>query len=870
MKKLLYLFAFLTVGIAGAQDYAPVIESYMSSNRAAYGLTAQDVEAVSILSHGTSKSMNLENVYANQQYGGIDVFNSTSSFAVRNGQVVYAATPSFVANLASKVNTTSPSLDPEAAINSAVSQLSLSTPTSLELLNVEGNKYLYSGGGISSLEIPVTLVYQPLENNTVRLAWDLSIYLLDSSHYYNVRVDAITGQLLETMDLVVSCDFGPGEHSHSGEAPVESILFKKNAAPQMDLEVADVGEYRVFPIPFRNPDNHGSTNGELVADPDDATASPFGWHDTDGVDGAEFTITRGNNVWAQEDADGNDGTGFAPDGGASLIFDFDYNLPAQPVDFQSAAITNLFYWNNVCHDVTYHYGFDEENGNFQEDNYGNPGNGSDSVNADAQDGSGFNNATFGTPPDGANPRMTMFLWNALITGDILTINEGPLTGPHEGVAAGFGAPIPVPPLTEDIVVVIDDDSGGTSSDPNDACDVITNGTDLNGKIAILNRGSCEFGTKALNAQNAGAIAVIVKYIPTDGGAVYPFEMAPGADGGSVTIPAFLVPEAVGDAIIADINANGPLNGTIDGTNVGGFVDGDLDNEIIIHEYAHGVSNRFTGGPVNVSCLNNTEQMGEGWSDYLALVMTMQTGDTGADIRGLASYASQNPAGIRPTAYSTDMAINGATYGDIGGLSIPHGVGYVWATMLWDMTWAFVDQYGFDPDIYNGTGGNNIAFQLVMDGMKLQVCSPGFVDGRDAILQADQLANAGANQCLIWEVFANRGLGASADQGSAGSVVDGTEAFDLPSECTGGLGDNNFDNNFNIAPNPSNGEINISSIVSLGTTKVSIFDMNGRKVFSQDLELGNRASIDATNLNTGIYIIKIDGGNYSHTSKLIIR
>ncbi|MBX2828629.1 MAG: T9SS-dependent M36 family metallopeptidase [Flavobacteriaceae bacterium] len=868
MKKLLYLCAFLTVAVAGAQDYAGVIKSHLSSNSAIHGLTAQDVESISILSHGTSQSMNVENVYVNQQHNGIDVFNSTSSFAIRNGQVVYAAAPSFQANLASRINTTTPSLDPETAINRAANQLQISAPTSLELLDVEGNTYLYSGGGISSLNIPVKLVYQPMEDNTVRLAWDLSIYLLGGSHYYNVRVDALNGQLLDTMDLVVSCDFGPGEHSHSGEGHTESILFKSEAA-EASMEMADVGQYRVFPLPFRNPDHHGTSNGELVADPDDATASPFGWHDTDGTDGAEFTITRGNIVGAQEDTNGNDGTGFAPDGGASLIFDFDYSLPAQPDEFQSAAITNLFYWNNIIHDVCYYYGFDEENGNFQEDNYGNPGAGSDSVNADAQDGSGLNNATFGTPPDGSNPRMTMFLWNSLITGDILTINEGPLAGPHEGVAAGFGAPIPVPALTEDIVVVIDDDSGA-SEDPNDACDVITNGADLAGKIAILNRGSCEFGTKALNAQNAGAIAVIVKYIPTDGGAVYPFEMAPGADGGSVTIPAFLVPEAVGDAIIADINSNGPLNGTIDGTNVGGFVDGDLDNEIIIHEYAHGVSNRLTGGPSNVSCLNNQEQMGEGWSDYLALVMTMLPGDTGADIRGLASYASQNPAGIRPTAYSTDTAINGATYGDIGGLSIPHGVGYVWATMLWDMTWALVDEYGFDPDIYNGTGGNNIALQLVMDGMKLQVCSPGFVNGRDAILEADMLANAGANQCLIWEVFAARGLGFSADQGTAGSSSDGTEAFDLPAECGAGVGDNNFDRNFNIAPNPSNGQINISSVVSLGTTKVSIFDMNGRRVFSQELELGNRASIDATSLNTGVYIIKIDGGEYAHTSKLIIQ
>jgi uncharacterized repeat protein (TIGR01451 family) len=72
----------------------------------------------------------------------------------------------------------------------------------------------------------------------------------------------------------------------------------------------------------------------------------------------------------------------------------------------------------------------------------------------------------------------------------------------------------------------------------------------------------------------------------------------------------------------------------------------------------------------------------------------------------------------------------------------------------------------------------------MDGMKLQPCSPGFVDGRDAILAADMALTSGANQCEIWAGFAKRGLGFSASQGSSASVTDGTEAYDLPAACGG--------------------------------------------------------------------------------------
>ena len=132
-----------------------------------------------------------------------------------------------------------------------------------------------------------------------------------------------------------------------------------------------------------------------------------------------------------------------------------------------------------------------------------------------------------------------------------------------------------------------------------------------------------------------------------------------------------------------------------------------------------------------------------------------------------------------------MGMNPHTYDDISGVSVPHGVGSIWAAMLWEMTWGLVangSQSGLDLDIYNGSGGNNLAMQLVTDGLKLQPCSPGFVDGRDAILVADQNLTGGQNQCVIWEAFAKRGLGYSAVQGSSNNNGDGTEAFDMPPTC----------------------------------------------------------------------------------------
>ncbi len=215
----------------------------------------------------------------------------------------------------------------------------------------------------------------------------------------------------------------------------------------------------------------------------------------------------------------------------------------------------------------------------------------------------------------------------------------------------------------------------------------------------------------------------------------------------------------------------------------GARDGDVDNLVIVHEYGHGISIRLTGGPSNSGCLFNDEQMGEGWSDWYGAVLTIEEGDLGTDLRPVGNWLfEQGPdgPGIRDFPYTTDLSQDPRTYDFIKTTFGPHPLGSTWAAMLWEMTWGLIDEHGFDPDIYNGTGGNNIAIALVTEGLKLQPCNPGFVDGRDAILAADAALYGGANQCIIWDAFAKRGLGQSADQGSSFDRTDGTEAFDSPS------------------------------------------------------------------------------------------
>jgi extracellular elastinolytic metalloproteinase len=727
-----------------------------------------------IITHAHVSSVsNIEHIYLNQRYQGIQVKNSVMSLHLSNDGVPVQTHNQFFREIAGRINTTSPGLSREEAIAAAASHFNLDFQEELRLIEDSGDPdayAIYNGADLSLEDIPLRLKYQQTEDGALRLAWDLSILLFDQSAWYSVRVDALDGTVLDVENWTLTCQFDhPHELSSCSNVtenrvkPYDFLSFRQMASSLQNA-------YRVYPLGVESP-SHGLR--ELVVDPADPIASPYGWHDTNGQPGAEFTITRGNNVLAQEDIDGNNNTpGYRPNGGSNLVFDFPLDFEEHPHDNQDACITNLFYWNNITHDVIYHYGFTEAAGNFQQNNYGRGGRADDYVFADAMDGSGTNNANFSTPPDGSRPRMQMFLWTIGTNNTNFTALSPPqIRGTYNMAKAEFGPE--VYNLAAEAVLANDG-----SGNPTFACQPLVNANEIAGKIALVDRGSCEFGLKCLNAQNAGAVAVVV--CNNVGG--NPFEMPPGASGNQVTIPSIMISQAACNTIKAQLSQGVTLSFK---SNNGVPWDSDFDNGVILHEYGHGISIRLTGGAGTSSCLNNQEQMGEGWSDYYGLMLTMKESDIGPMRRGIGTFvlgASPNATGIRSFPYSTNMTTNPHTYSNITNLSVPHGVGSVWCAMLWEMTWALIDEYGFDPDFYYGSGGNNIALALVTEALKLQPCNPGFVDGRDAILLADRIMYNGAHQCLIWKAFAKRGLGFSADQGSPFDRSDGTQAFDLPDNC----------------------------------------------------------------------------------------
>jgi hypothetical protein len=751
---------------------------YLQQHQQRLGLTDATVADLVVSSETMSRHNGMKHFYLQQQYRGLDIHGALSTVSLSRTDQVLSVEGRFqpMPQASSRQPATRPTLSAAEAVAAAARAvgLSLRAPLTVQTQSRDASQAaVFSTAGISLEPISARLVYQPLPDGQLRLAWEVSIYELSALNWWNIRLDAISGQELGRDNLVTHCEFdnnGAGGLALGAQPP---LLLPLRQASMLAAPTSNA--YNVFPIPAESP-SHG-TRDYVATTAADATASPAGWH-TAGA--TSYTSTRGNNVHAYEDPNNNNNgaINYSPDAGASLLFDYPIDFSQQPVTYRDAAITNLFYMNNIMHDIWYQYGFDEVSGAFQVDNFGRGGLGNDDVRAEAQDSRNIavtrNNANFGTPVDGQRPRMQMYLWSGIPDAEMFKVTApAALAGIYKSLQATFSAPLTPVPVTGKLVLATTATGVGQ-----EGCTAFSNAAAMAGNIAVVYRGTCGFAVKVQNAQEAGAIAVVViNNVPGD-----PITMG-GAAAIPITIPAVMIGQANGAAIRAALDAAQEVRVALRNTGTGPELDGDFDNGIIAHEYGHGISNRLTGGPAVVNCLQNAEQMGEGWSDWFGLMLTMKTGDTGPKRRGIGTYAlgqATTAQGIRPAPYSTDFAVNDFTYGDSNNpaLSQPHGVGFVWCTMLWDLNWALIDRYGYDANLYTGTGGNNLAMQLVMDGLKLQPCSPGFVNGRNAILAAD-MANGGANQKLIWKAFAKRGLGFSASQGSNNSRLDQIEAFDLP-------------------------------------------------------------------------------------------
>lgn len=866
-----------------AAQSTEVALAQLESRAEALGLTARDVSGVEVTASYTSEHNGITHVFVRQQHGGLPVFNAVGGIHLTRSGEVLKLDADFVPGIAGKAPAPSPALDAPGAIRSAADVLGIqgAVPDEIAASLKQRGAVRFAAGEISRDPIPVRLGYWHRDDGTVALAWQLVVHerTVDSD-WWEMTVDAASGAVLKQYNYQVGHNWASlYRPAPASQAFARHWQHAQDSAPSTIAHAQATGTYRVYPLPTESP-NHGERI--LVgSDASDDLASPFGWHDTNAAVGAEYTITRGNNAHAYEDRADANTPGYSPDGGASLTFDFTLDPERSPIISQDAVITNMFYWTNVIHDVLYHYGFTESAGNFQQNNYGRGASlgAGDAVRAEAQDGSGTNNANFATPPDGSQPRMQMYLWNppSLVR---LIVHSPESVARNEVIAgASFGPSWPSDGLTADLATT--KDGVGTDSD---GCEPLTNAAAVSGRIALIDRGNCDFTVKVRNAENAGAIGVLIANNTND-----PIFALGGSDG-SLSIPAGMVTRQTGLSLKTQINLFAQTVNVTVADELAGAPDADsaLDNGIIAHEYGHGVHTRLTGGPSNSSCFGGDEQAGEGWADFFALAFTQLPGRTGAQQRGIGTYAAGDAVdglGIRAQPYSTDMNINDFTYDTIKDARVsddgvvPHDVGQVWAMMVWEMYWELVERHGFDPDLYGGSGGNNIAMQLVMDGLKIQRCNPGFVDARDAIISADKVLSGGADECYIWKAFAKRGLGENATQGSSASHTDGTQDFTLPQRCASVVANEGSEGAATFAleanfPNPFARTTEIRfGLETTGAARLAIYDLMGREVATLVdgvLPAGaHTAHFEADGLAAGVYLYRLTAGERTTARRLVV-
>jgi extracellular elastinolytic metalloproteinase len=465
--------------------------------------------------------------------------------------------------------------------------------------------------------------------------------------------------------------------------------------------------------------------------------SPSGWL---GLGGQTTVNISGNNVHAYLDTDANN----LPDAGGTSVTNGSFltsaNLSAQPSTTanKAVAVQNLFYLNNVIHDALYDHGFHETAGNFQINNFGNGGLGNDPVNAEAQDGSGSDNANFATPSDGLSPRMQMYLWTGTGTHQVVVNSPAAIAGNYLANGSSLGPALTTTGITGDVVLVND------GSAPNsDGCQRLARNS-LTGKIALIDRGTCTFADKIVNAQRAGAIAAIVANNAGDG-------LITMGGSGSVTIASVFVGYSTGQTLrsVSSVNARLKLADTPPLSR-----DGDVDSDIVYHEYGHGLTWRMIGSMGGVM----SGAIGEGMSDVLAVLMN------GDDKVG--EYSSFDPNGIRTAPYANYPR----TYKSFSGTEV-HLDGEIYGAIGWRL-----------GELY-ATAGLTTGDLLddLVDGMNYTPANPKFEQMRDGILQAVTAATLG-HECLVWRGFAKYGVGVGASASIRGTKVTIKESFNVPAGC----------------------------------------------------------------------------------------
>lgn len=783
---------------------------HLNAMSALYELTPVDVtNAVADMVINTGRGPVV--VKFKQQVGGVEIFreelnvvmNQNFDAVALTGYISSQATP------AARANQTGWSLQPANAATNALRDVAPGVPNGAALVKA----FSREGYDFYTLAAPVAGLAMDEPVRMKKVYFHLPEGLVPA-YYVEVITSNATGEVMLDNQLEESA------YSYVISAADGTILFRNNliseastTGGQSNITGLPGGfTYRVWAdpvtgIPYDSPAGN-AVHPKLVPQPDGAQHPflpmqdvqlpnfPFSMNDPWLAPGA--TQTNGNNVDAfvnifSPDDIGTPTTTTPTDppngdhraqitGADQFLHTHQPDVDGYSVSARSASITQLFYNINFLHDWFYDAGFTELARNGQKNNFGRGGLQNDDMKAQAQDFQSFNNANMLTPADGTRSRMRMYNFPNL--ANMLDVQA------PAGIAGKIRIGISQTGIRNfDVtgnIVIATFTSGPTTC-------TITNAAALNGNIAMFDFDNtdgtgCAFSTRIARIHASGAAAALMVY-----------NSAPANANSIANITGFNSTHTKPIAVIS-WNSAAPIKTQLAGANTVtarllrvADRDGALDNQIVFHEWGHFISNRLIG---NANGLNNNQggAMGEGWGDFLAMLLTVRENDTAVasnanynGVYSIATYATSGVPysgalnhgyylGIRRTPYSTDMTnYNALSFRHIAdGQALPsgppiatggvnsqvHNSGEVWATMLWECYAALLrDTQGATP---------RLTFQQAQDRMKrylvaslsMTPSSPTYLEARDAVLAAAYATDAVDYQ-LFLQAFAKRGAGMNA-------------------------------------------------------------------------------------------------------------
>jgi extracellular elastinolytic metalloproteinase len=667
---------------------AAVVEQFLTSRghdaatagTIAYATPTRD-RAAGTGPRSTQSDDTLTHVRADQRVEGLVVYGSYIKAALNEqGQLVH-----LIENLAPVSAITRAAIDEQQALEAAIGRLYPLLAAPRQASRAENGRVLFNGNAFFYAPPAATRVLASMPDGLLHEAFLVETWTNRKNLLHHTLV--------------------------SGQGEILHVELRTNS-DQYFVYLEDPGKEAAQTL----------VSGPTPVSPAGTVPSPNGW-----LTGTQKTTNIvGNNVRAYLDVISNN----SPDSGGTTVsngsFTTVHNRTVAPgtTANRAVAVQNLFYLNNRIHDILYTAGFNESELNFQTNNFSRGGIGNDAVNAEAQDGGGIDNANFATPSDGAKPRMQMYLWTGkpshqVVLGSSLFSAAGAAFGPALTSTGKTGAL--------------------SATSPADGCTAIS--TVLTGKIAIIDRGTCDFVVKVKNAQLKGAVGVIVANHAAGGDSL----MSMGGTDSTITIPAVFVGQTDG----ATLKAAAGTSSTIRLTTPAPLQrDGDLDSDIVYHEYGHGLTWRMIGsmsGPMSGA-------IGEGMSDVLAVVLN------GDDRVG--EYSASDARGIRSAPYTSFPR----TYGSVTGAGGVHFDGEVYGAIGWKLRELYLAASLTETDLLRD----------LVQGMRFTPAAPNYQQMRDGILTATT-----TNDCKVWTAFALYGVGSGATSSVSGSTVTVTESFTIP-------------------------------------------------------------------------------------------